>query len=74
MHIKPVIDSFGNKSSKIGVEWDNTFSMVFAEHAKIDLDFNAFKPDLAFSYSDHITPPAKRDTIYHLAGRITYSF
>ena len=72
--IKPVIDSLGNKSTMIGVEWDNTFSIVFAEHAKIDLDLNAFKPGLAFSYNDHIIPNGKRDMIYHFAGRLTYSF
>ncbi len=72
--VKPVIDSLGNKPTRIGVEWDNTFTIVFAEHAKIDLDFNAFKPGLAFSYNDHIIPNGKTDMIYHFAGRLTYSF
>jgi len=73
-HIKPTLNALGEKSTKIGLEWDNTFSLVFAEHANIDLDFNAFRPDSAFSYNDHILPTGNKDMIFHFAGRLTYSF
>ena len=73
-HIKPVLDAFGSKASMIGVEWDNTVTMVYAGHAKIDLDFNAFQPAGGFSYDDQTVPSGKKDMIIHLAGRLTYSF
>jgi len=73
-HLKPVLDAFGTKSSMIGVEWDNTFTMVYAGHAKIDVDFNAFKPARGFSYDDHTVPSGNIDMIFHFAGRLTYSF
>jgi len=72
--IKPVLNVLGEKSSMIGVELDNTFSMYLAEHAKIDLDLNIFKPGDAFSYSDHVLPTGRKDMIYQFAGRITYDF
>ena len=73
-HLKPVLDAFGTKSSMIGVEWDNTFTMVYAGHAKIDVDFNAFQPARGFSYDDHTVPSGNIDMIFHFAGRLTYSF
>ena len=72
--IKPVLNAFGVRSSMIGVELDNTLSMFLADHAKIDLDLNAFKPGSAFSYDDHILPTGVKDMIFHFAGRITYVF
>ena len=72
--IKPVLDTYGSKSSMIGIELDNTFTMLYAGHAKIDLDINAFKPGRAFSYDDHTAPTGNKNIIYHFAGRLTYSF
>jgi len=46
--IKPVLDSNGTKSSMIGIEWDNTFTLKMAGHANVDLDFNAFQPARAY--------------------------
>ena len=73
-HLKPVLDANGVKSSMIGVELNNTFSMVYAGHAKIDLDVNAFQPARGFSYNDHTATTGRKDMIIHLAGRLTYSF
>ena len=72
--IKPVLDTYGSKSSMIGIELDNTFTMLYAGHAKIDLDINAFLPGRAFSYDDQTVPTGKKDMIIHFAGRLTYSF
>ncbi|MBC8260044.1 MAG: hypothetical protein H8E38_13600 [SAR324 cluster bacterium] len=72
--IKPVLDVNGAKASMIGIEWDNTFSLDMASHAKLDLDFNAFQPGSAFSYDDHTAPTARTDMIFHFAGRLIYSF
>ena len=72
--IKPVLDANGSQSSMIGVELDNTFTMLYAGHAKIDLDINAFQPGRAFSYDDQTVPTGNKDMIYHFAGRLTYSF
>ena len=54
--IKPVLDIQGSKSSMIGLELDNTFTILFAGYAKIDLDINAFLPGKAFSYDDQTVP------------------
>jgi len=72
--VKPVLNAQGGKSSMIGIELDNTFSMLFADHAKIDLDLNAFRPANAFSYDDQTLPTGRKDLIFHVAGRIIYSF
>ena len=72
--IKPVLDSNGTKSSMIGIEWDNTFTLKMAGHANVDLDFNAFQPARAFSYDDQTVPTGRKDMIFHFAGRLTYSF
>ena len=72
--IKPVLDTYGSKSSMIGIELDNTFTMLYAGHAKIDLDINAFRPGRAFSYDDQTVPTGNKDMIIHFAGRLTYSF
>ena len=48
--------------------------MIFAEHVKIDLDFNMFKRDSAFSYNDNLVPTGGKNMIFHFAGRIAYSF
>jgi len=72
--IKPVLDTYGSKSSMIGIELDNTFTMLYAGHAKIDLDINAFLPGRAFSYDDQTVPTGNKDMIIHFAGRLTYSF
>ena len=72
--LKPVIDALGNKSTMIGNEWDNTFTMQIINHAKLDLDFNLFSPSGAFSFDDHTASSAKKHVIFHLAGRLTYSF
>ena len=72
--IKPVLDANGIKSSMIGIEWDNTFSLKMSGHAKVDLDLNAFRPARAFSYDDHTVPTAGKNHIFHFAGRLTYSF
>ena len=72
--IKPVLDANGAKSSMIGIELDNTVTMLYAGHAKIDLDINAFQPGRAFSYDDQTLPSGNKDMIYHFAGRLTYSF
>ena len=71
---KPVLDTFGTKSSMIGNEWDNTFSLQIINHAKLDLDFNVFVPGNAFSYDDHTAPAGRKDLIFHFAGRLMYSF
>ena len=71
---KPVLDSNGTKSSMIGIEWDNTFTLKMAGHANVDLDFNAFQPARAFSYDDQTVPTGRKDMIFHFAGRLTYSF
>jgi len=73
-HVKPVLNALGKKETNIGIEWDNTFSMLFAEHANIDFDFNLFRPGMAFSYNDHVLPTGSKDLILHFAGRLTYSF
>ncbi len=72
--IKPVLDANGTKSSMIGVEWDNTFTLKVAGHANLDLDLNVFQPARAFSYNDHTVPTGRKDLILHFAGRLTYSF
>ena len=72
--IKPVLDANGTKSSMIGVEWDNTFTLKVAGHANLDLDLNVFQPAGAFSYNDHTVPTGRKDMILHFAGRLTYSF
>ena len=72
--IKPVLDIQGSKSSMIGLELDNTFTILFAGYAKIDLDINAFLPGKAFSYDDQTVPAVNENIIYHFAGRLTYSF
>ncbi len=72
--IQPVLDIYGNKSSMIGIEWDNTLSIKMAGHANLDLDLNAFEPGSAFSYDDHTVPLGIKKTILHFAGRLTYSF
>lgn len=72
--IKPVLDIQGSKSSMIGLELDNTFTILFAGYAKIDLDINAFLPGKAFSYDDQTVPAVDENIIYHFAGRLSYSF
>ena len=72
--IKPVLDIQGSKSSMIGLELDNTFTILFAGYAKIDLDINAFLPGKAFSYDDQTVPAVDGNIIYHFAGRLSYSF
>ena len=72
--VKPVLDAFGSNASMIGLELDNTVSMLYSGYAKIDLDINVFKPGRAFSYDDQTVPTATKDIIYHFAGRLTYSF
>ena len=72
--LKPVIDTFGKKSTMIGNEWDNTFTMQIINHAELDLDFNAFLPSEAFSYEDHTASGGDKNLIFHFAGRLTYSF
>ncbi len=72
--LKPVIDVLGNKATMIGNEWDNTFTINIVNHAKLDLDFNAFDPSEAFSYDDHTTSTGEKNLIFHFAGRLTYSF
>ena len=72
--VKPVLDAFGSKASMIGLELDNTITMLYSGHAKIDLDINVFKPGRAFSYDDQTVPNTTKDMIYHFAGRLTYSF
>ena len=72
--LKPVIDALGKKSTMIGNEWDNTFTMQIINHAELDLDFNAFVPSGAFSYDDHTASSGEKHLIFHFAGRLTYSF
>jgi len=72
--LKPVIDLLGNKSTMIGNEWDNTFTMKIINHAELDLDINAFAPSEAFSYNDHSASTGEKNLIFHFAGRLTYSF
>ena len=72
--VKPVLDAFGSKASMIGIEFDNTITMLYSGYAKIDLDINLFQPGRAFSYDDQTVPTATKDMIYHFAGRLTYSF
>jgi len=72
--LKPVIDALGKKSTMIGNEWDNTFTMQIINHAELDLDFNAFLPSGAFSYDDHTASSGEKHLIFHFAGRLTYSF
>ena len=72
--VKPVLDLIGSKASMIGLELDNTITMIYAGHAKIDLDINVFQPGRAFSYDDQTVPTATKNMIYHFAGRLTYSF
>ncbi len=72
--LKPVIDVLGNKSTVIGNEWDNTFSIQIINHAKLDLEINAFDPSGAFSYNDHTASTGEKKLIIHFAGRLTYSF
>jgi len=72
--LKPVIDVLGNKSTIIGNEWDNTFTIKIINHAKLDIDINAFDPSGAFSYDDHTASTGEKNLIIHFAGRLTYSF
>ena len=72
--LKPVIDALGNKSTMIGNEWDNTFTMQIINHAELDLDINTFLPSGAFSYDDHTASSGEKHLIFHFAGRLTYSF
>ena len=72
--LKPVIDALGKKSTMIGNEWDNTFTMQIINHAELDLDINAFAPSRAFSYDDHTASSGVKSVIFHFAGRLTYSF
>ncbi len=72
--LKPVIDVLGNKSTAIGNEWDNTFTMQIINHAELDIDINAFVPEGAFSYDDHTPSSGEKNLIFHFAGRLTYSF
>ncbi len=72
--LNPVIDVLGNKSTNIGNEWDNTFTMKIVNHAQLDLDINAFDPSGAFSYDDHTASTGEKNLIFHFAGRLTYSF
>ena len=72
--VKPVLDEYNSQTSMIGLELNNTFTILYAGHAKIDIDLNAFKPGRAFSYDDHTLPAGNTALIYHFAGRLIYSF
>ncbi len=72
--IRKVLDNNGDLVDNIGFEWDNTLIFPIANHAVMEVDLNMFQPGRAFSYDDHTLPGGIGDTIFHMAGRLFYSF
>ena len=73
--VKGVPDINGNLQNKIGMEWDNLFTVYWEEALKFQMEVNLFDEGPAFARDD-VTVPDKRghNIILQSMARVVYSF
>ncbi len=72
--VQPVINELGKEVEDIGLEVDNTFAFILDKHVKADIELNFFQARDAFTFEDNEVPVKSPDGVFHVAGRIVYSF
>jgi hypothetical protein len=72
--VESVIDNDGEFVKDIGLEFDNVFSLIIANHAVLEVDMNFFLPKEAFSLNDHTPPGQITDLFLLLATRFILYF